>query len=223
MKQCNIFGFENKIQNKPVDEWINQVLVSNIEPHVFYFDPKIIQIPGSEKVIVVIQVPESTKKPHIVSDWGTYHLRINDSIKPARHSQIRDMFEFSKNRENEGGHALLVVARLAQRSSLQCSRATGTQYSGRIVATECRRSSGVQTSQTCMKRLGAQASQLRAAAWMLSRVRFCPGMPTRHGSIGEPDRGRDADAPAQVDKGQRRFRHHLFVLRPGPPLLAAGK
>lgn len=100
-KQYNITGIDTTIQNKPVDEWLNQVLSSNIEPQLFYHDPRVISIPESDKVIVVIHVPESSKKPHIVTEWNLYHLRVNDSNKTANHGQIRDMFEFSKNRTNE--------------------------------------------------------------------------------------------------------------------------
>lgn len=100
-KNYNIVGVDKIIQKKPIDEWINQILVSNIEPHVFYFDPKLIAIPNSEKVIVVIHVPESTKKPHMVNEWNNYFTRINDSSKSANHIQVRDMFEFSKRRSDE--------------------------------------------------------------------------------------------------------------------------
>jgi len=100
-KHYKIVGVEKKVQNKEIDEWLNQILSSNIEPPVFYFDPKVIAIPDSDKVIVVIHVPESTKKPHIVTEWNNYHIRINDSSRSANHNQIRDMFEFSKNRTDE--------------------------------------------------------------------------------------------------------------------------
>lgn len=95
-----ICGTDKLIQNKPFDEWINQVLNSNVEPHIFYFDPKIIEIPNSEKIIVVIHIPESTKKPHIVTELNNYNIRINDSSKSANHSQIREMFEFSKRQSD---------------------------------------------------------------------------------------------------------------------------
>jgi hypothetical protein len=100
-KHYKITGIDKTVQNKEIDEWINQILSSNSELHVFYFEPKIISIPESEKVIVVIYVPESTKKPHIVTEWNNYHIRVNDSSKSANYSQIRDMFEFSKNRTDE--------------------------------------------------------------------------------------------------------------------------
>jgi hypothetical protein len=100
-KNYKIVGVEKIIQNKSIDEWINQILSSNVEPHIFYFDPKVISVPDSEKVILVIHIPESTKKPHIVTERNNYHIRINDSSKSANHNQIRDMFEFSKNRTDE--------------------------------------------------------------------------------------------------------------------------
>ncbi len=96
-----IVGIENKIQNKKIDEWINQVLNSNIEPQLFYFDPAVIFIPDSDKVIVVIHIPESTKKPHFANDWHNYFIRVNDRSKKANHNEIRDMFEFSRNRTDE--------------------------------------------------------------------------------------------------------------------------
>ena len=100
-KFYNIVGTSKIIQNRDVDEWLNQVLSSNIEPSIFYFDPKIIPIPESDKVVVVIYIPESTKKPHIVTEWNNYFIRINDSSKTANHSQIRDMFEFSRRRAED--------------------------------------------------------------------------------------------------------------------------
>lgn len=100
-KNHKITGVDKIIQNKAIDEWLNQILSSNVEPQVFYFDPKVIPIPDSEKIILVIHIPESTKKPHIVTEWNNYHIRINDSSKSANHNQIRDMFEFSKNRTDE--------------------------------------------------------------------------------------------------------------------------
>lgn len=100
-KKYNIVGVDKVVQNKDIDEWINQTVNSNIEPQVFYYDPKLIHIAGGEKVLVVIHIPESTRKPHIVTEWNNYHIRLNDSSKTANHNQIRDMFEFSKNRTDE--------------------------------------------------------------------------------------------------------------------------
>src|ERR1700752_4608375 len=100
-KDYNIIGVDKTIQNKTNDEWINQIIGSNVEPQVFYFDPKVIPIPDSDKVIVVIHTPESNRKPHIVTEKNNYYIRVNDSSKSVNHSQIRDMFELSKRRTDE--------------------------------------------------------------------------------------------------------------------------
>jgi hypothetical protein len=84
-----------------VDEWLNQVFSSNIDPPIYYYDPKVIPIPGSDKVIVVIHVPESPKKPHMVSETHQYFIRINDSSKPSTHNQVREMFDFSRHSTKE--------------------------------------------------------------------------------------------------------------------------
>ena len=97
----NIIGADKKINNKPIKEWINQVISANIEPSVFYFDPQIIPIPDSDKIIIVIKIPESYKKPHFVNSKHQYFIRINDSSKPAEHNQIRDMFYLSNIRNKE--------------------------------------------------------------------------------------------------------------------------
>lgn len=96
-----IVGIDPTIQNKPVEEWINQVLSSNIDPPLFYYDPKVIPIPGKDKVIVIIHVPESTKKPHMVSEKHQYFIRTNDSNKPTTHNQVREMFEYSRRLNDE--------------------------------------------------------------------------------------------------------------------------
>lgn len=100
-KDYNIVGIEQTISNKPVDEWFNQVLSTNIDPPVFYYNPKVIPIPDSEKVIVVIHVPESSKKPHMVGETHQYFIRLNDSSKPSTHNQVREMFDFSRHRTDE--------------------------------------------------------------------------------------------------------------------------
>ena len=96
-----IIGIEEKIEGRPIIEWLNQVLSSKIEPIVFYTDPKPIEIPNSKKIILVLHIPESTKKPHYCTADSRYRLRVNDRNLHASHYQIRDMFEFSKNRAND--------------------------------------------------------------------------------------------------------------------------
>jgi predicted HTH transcriptional regulator len=93
-----IIGIDVEINGKPVVEWLNQVISANIEPMIHYLDPVAVPIPDSIKIIIVIQVPESKNKPHMVKDKFTYHIRRNDKIVVARHYEIRDMFDNSRSR-----------------------------------------------------------------------------------------------------------------------------
>ena len=94
-----IKGIDKTFNNKPLIEWVNQVLSGRVEPQVFYRDPIAIEIPNSDKIVLVFQVPESSRKPHMVKEDHAYYIRANDSTKKATHGQVRDMFEYSRNRK----------------------------------------------------------------------------------------------------------------------------
>lgn len=98
-KDRQIVGVEPKVNNRDVDEWLNQVLVGRIEPAVKYADPKLIEVPESNKVVVILQVPESADKPHRMVEGSAYMVRMNDSSKPAEHSQVRSMFHGAERRD----------------------------------------------------------------------------------------------------------------------------
>ncbi|EKD57925.1 MAG: Divergent AAA protein [uncultured bacterium] len=85
-----------------IDEWIDNVLTANLEPKIKYF-VKILSIPESEKVVIVINIPESFKKPHMVTfqEKNIYYVRHNTTINAAIHSEVRDMFEYSSRLTND--------------------------------------------------------------------------------------------------------------------------
>lgn len=100
-KGFEIKGINPVINNKNAIEWINQTINGNLEPKIFYYDPKVIEIPNSDKIAVIYQIPESFKKPHFNNRDCKYYIRQNDSSEAAKHHTIRDMFEFSRNRKDE--------------------------------------------------------------------------------------------------------------------------
>ncbi len=97
----HIVGIESTLYHRSVVEWINQVISAGIEEKVSYPDPRTIEIPESDKVLVVIYIPESIRKPHQVNEKFQYPIRVNDSVKPANHYEVRDMFEFRRQRASE--------------------------------------------------------------------------------------------------------------------------
>ncbi len=96
-----ICGIEKKIGNQKIDEWINNVLISNIDEKVRY-EPKVFDIENN-RVVVVLYIPESPKKPHMVTfdKKNIYFIRHNTSVNPATQSEVREMFEYSKKNRDE--------------------------------------------------------------------------------------------------------------------------
>ncbi|MCB0806477.1 MAG: ATP-binding protein [Bacteroidales bacterium] len=100
-KKFEINGFPRIVKNRSVIEWINQVINGNIEPKIYYPEPILIELPESDRVIVVCEIPESTHKPHMFKKESRYYIRHKDISEPANHYEIRDMFEYSSSRNDE--------------------------------------------------------------------------------------------------------------------------
>ncbi len=94
-------GVNKKIVNTPVLEWLNQIISSGVEPEVAYPDPVIISLPKSENILVLMEIPESSNKPHMLMDKSFYPIRIGHQSKPAGHYKVKEMFESSKNKEKQ--------------------------------------------------------------------------------------------------------------------------
>ncbi|MCU0323669.1 MAG: ATP-binding protein [Spirosomaceae bacterium] len=105
-KGFEIKGINPIVNSKNVIEWINQMINGNIEPKIFFYDPHTISIPDSDRIVVVYRIPESHKKPHFNNRDCKYYIRQNDSSEPAKHHTIRDMFEFSRRRNEDLNHFL---------------------------------------------------------------------------------------------------------------------
>lgn len=94
-----ISGIEKTIGNQKIDEWINNVLISNLDERIQY-NLKIFElINKDEKILLLLYIPESPKKPHMITFQGknNYYVRHDTSVNPATQSEVREMFEYSKN------------------------------------------------------------------------------------------------------------------------------
>ncbi len=100
-KVFEIVGISKYIQNRNIVEWLNQTLNGNVEPKLYYPDPRVIEIPDNEKIILIYYIPESTKKPHFNNRESRYFIRQNDSSEAAKHYSIRDMFETTRRHYDE--------------------------------------------------------------------------------------------------------------------------
>jgi hypothetical protein len=93
-----IIGIEKTIGNQKIDEWIDNVLLSNLDERIRY-NLKIFELKDKdEKILLVLYVPESPKKPHMITFQGknNYYIRHNTLVNPATQSEVREMFEYSK-------------------------------------------------------------------------------------------------------------------------------
>jgi len=93
-----ICGIEKSIGNQKVDEWINNVLISNLDERIRY-NIKIFDLKNKEsKIVLLLYIPESPKKPHMITFQGknNYYVRHNTSVNPATQSEVKEMFEYSK-------------------------------------------------------------------------------------------------------------------------------
>lgn len=96
-KPTTICGTVSKIGNQPIEDWINDVLISDFDERVRYeITPPMSLQDG--RVVLVLHIPESLRKPHMITYEGRnrYYTRHNRTTLPARHSEVRDMFGASR-------------------------------------------------------------------------------------------------------------------------------
>lgn len=92
-KQQNIPGIAAKLDKLPIKDWVEQTLLLNVDFKLTY-DIATIDIPDSEneQVVVVIHVPESPSKPHMVVAENKYFLRKDTLTRAASHQEVKDLF-----------------------------------------------------------------------------------------------------------------------------------
>lgn len=91
-----IVGIGSKKGNQNVVDWLNQIINNGgVIPKVHYFS-KMIEIPGSEEIILILEIDESLNKPHMVlyNDACCYYARFGTETKKTDHLQVKTMFEF---------------------------------------------------------------------------------------------------------------------------------
>lgn len=97
-KNFSIPGIEPELNTQPIEEWIEHRLTLHVD-FTLPYDITTITIPDSEtqKVVVVMHVPESTSKPHMVVPEKKYFLRQDTTVRPASHQEVSDMFANAQN------------------------------------------------------------------------------------------------------------------------------
>jgi len=94
-----IVGTPKVIGRQPVEVWIENVLIANVRPKIS-ITPKVITLTGlPDRVVVVIHIPQSPRRPHMVIADGknAYYVRHNYQATYADEHEVRAMFTESKN------------------------------------------------------------------------------------------------------------------------------
>ncbi len=94
-----IIGTPKTIGKQPVEAWIENVLITNVRPKII-ITPKVITLASiSDRVLIVIHIPQSSKRPHMVITDGrnAYYTRHNYQATYADEHEVRSMFLESKN------------------------------------------------------------------------------------------------------------------------------
>lgn len=96
-------GTPKFIGRQPVEVWIENILISNIRPKIA-ITPKVITLTSiPDRVIVVVHIPQSLRRPHMVIAGGrnAYYVRHNYQATYADEHEVRSMFLESKSLGDE--------------------------------------------------------------------------------------------------------------------------
>lgn len=97
------YGTSRIINNQKVEEWLEQVIRSNIQPNINFRIKPIPFLNEDEKCLIIIYVPMSLRSPHMVTYNGDnrYYIRHNTQSTPAENYEIIELFERSKRMEDK--------------------------------------------------------------------------------------------------------------------------
>jgi hypothetical protein len=90
-----ITGVEPKIGEQKIEDWIGNVIYSRITPPIRY-TPKLLELPTG-KALILLYIPQSERKPHMVIPECRYYIRHNTSVNPAGHAEVIALFEYSRH------------------------------------------------------------------------------------------------------------------------------
>ena len=94
---------DRMLGQQKVEEWLDQVLNSNIQQRVIVHI-KPVPVPGKpEECVVVLHVPPSPRVPHMVTaqNHNRYYVRHNCEVLPAEEYEVRDMYERGRRMRGE--------------------------------------------------------------------------------------------------------------------------
>ena len=110
-RPVEVSGIEMTLNNVRIEDWVEQVLNSNISPKIQH-QIRWIQIPSSDKGVLVVRIPISPQAPHMVTTQGDnrfyrrYFKRHEFQALPAEENEVRELFYRSLRVYDESLHFL---------------------------------------------------------------------------------------------------------------------
>ena len=99
-KAKEVVGIEEEMNGRPVKEWVEQVLISNVRPRLA-FRPQVVNLENDGKIVLVLQVSRIPYRPHMVLDGNVYYVRNNSGVALADEHEVRAMVLESKSSSDE--------------------------------------------------------------------------------------------------------------------------
>ena len=99
-KAKEVVGIEREIKGRPVEEWVEQVLIRNVRPRLA-FRPQVVNWENDGKIVLVLQVSRIPYRPHMVLDGNIYYVRNNSGVSLADEHEVRAMVIESKSSSDE--------------------------------------------------------------------------------------------------------------------------
>ncbi len=134
-------GVPIKLGRQKTEEWIEQVIVSNITPRPSVVLKAIPMSTDPQKALVVVEIPLSRHAPHMVTSgndnryYRRYFIRNNFQSLPAEHHEVRELFERSLRMRDQ-------VREYLARMRYEDPTASGfgkNRFTDRLSASECDR------------------------------------------------------------------------------------
>jgi hypothetical protein len=93
-KPVAVPGIARMLGQQKVEEWVEQVALSNISPRL-PIETKVVELTNTDKVVLIVRVRESWKGPHMVTSQhdNRYYRRFNNLSMPAEEYEVRELFE----------------------------------------------------------------------------------------------------------------------------------
>ena len=113
-----IFPIEGIPKDSGIEERIQQSALTGIYPGIIP-EIKLVDVPNSNNVVVIVRVDESLQAPHAIKDVTQVYIRVGSITQPYeyKHANMDNIAYMFKRREDSQGVARQILERIEKRVS----------------------------------------------------------------------------------------------------------